>query len=116
MRQQDLVWVSLAFSNLKESKVRPAVIVSNNNYNDSSDDVVVCAVTSNIALKEYCVLISQASLSNGKLPIKSKIRADKIMQIEKSVILRSFATLNDSTFEILITELMKLLKSESSKN
>ena len=110
MRQQDLVWVRLPFANLEESKVRPAAVVSNNDYNNKNQDVVVCAVTSNLATKSYSVLIDQKSLSIGRLPIKSRIRADKIMQIEKSIIIRPFAKLNNLTFDSLITELVNLVK------
>ena len=110
MLQQELVWVKLPFSNLQESKIRPAVVVSNNDYNSESGDVVVCAVTSNLEPKKYGIMISQESLENGKLPIRSRVRADKILQIEKSLVIRPFAKLNDKTFDVLIAEIFKLLK------
>ena len=110
MRQQDLIWVRLPFSDFEESKVRPAVVVSNDDYNRSNQDVVVCAVTSNTEPKPYSVLIRQESLASGKLPIKSKIRADKILQIEKSLITASFARINDAAFDSVIAELIKLVR------
>lgn len=114
MRQQDLVWVRLPFSNLQESKVRPAVIISNNDYNKESNDVVVCAVTSNLKPAKYGITISQENLSSGNLPITSKIRADKVLQVEKSLVLRSFARILDSTFDSLIAELLALVKRRKS--
>jgi len=42
--------------------------------------------------------------------LKSRIRADKIMQIEKSLIAKAFARLDDKTFDLLNAEIMKLLK------
>ena len=110
MRQQDLVWVRLPFSDFEGGKVRPAVVVSNDDYNRSNQDVVVCAVTSNTEPRPYGVLISQESLSSGKLPIKSKVRADKILQIEKSLLAASFARLSDAAFDSLIAELIKLVR------
>ena len=109
MKQQELVWVKLQFSNLEESKVRPAVVMSNDNYNRSNNDVVVCAVTSNLDPKPYSVIIGQESLSNGKLPIKSRIRADKILQVEKSLVIASFATITDASFDSVVAELVKLV-------
>jgi len=109
MNQQDLVWVRLPFSSLRESKVRPAVIVSNTEYNRRSD-VVVCAVTSKLEEKQYSILIDSSNLSQGNLPIKSRIRADKIMQIEKSLIIKAFARLNNKTFDSLVSEIMKLVQ------
>jgi mRNA interferase MazF len=108
MKQQDLVWLSLPFSNLMERKVRPAIIVSNDGYNETNQDVVVCAVTSNLEEKNYSVPIDNGSLTQGRLPVKSKIRADKIMQVEKTLILSTFARVNSAAYDILMSEIKKL--------
>lgn len=112
MNQQDLVWIRLPFPSLKETKVRPAVIVSKNEYNKRSQDVVVCAVTSKLDEKQYSILVDDKNLSSGNLPLKSRIRADKIMQIEKNLIIKPFAKLDNKTFDALIGEIIKLLKRE----
>src|SRR3989338_8577626 len=116
MKQQDLVWVKLPFSNLEESKVRPAVIVSNNDYNNRSQDVVVCAITSNLEQKLYSIIIDNKNLSKGKLPIKSRIRADKIMQIEKNLIISAFAQIDNKTYDLLIIEINKIIESNKASN
>lgn len=110
MNQQDIIWVKLPFSSLEESKIRPAVVVSNNDYNKKSEDIIVCAITSKLDQKEYSVIIDSGNLSNGNLPIKSRIRADKILQIEKKLVIKSFAKLDDKTFDALVLEVTKLLK------
>ncbi|MEK6854314.1 MAG: type II toxin-antitoxin system PemK/MazF family toxin [Nanoarchaeota archaeon] len=110
MKQQDVVWVKLPFSNRGESKIRPAVVVSNNSYNEQGRDVVVCAVTSKLETRQYSIALNQENLSEGKLPLKSLIRADKILQIEKSLIEATFATINNETFDKLFNEAVKLLK------
>lgn len=114
MKQQDLVWVRLPFSDFEESKVRPAVVVSNNYYNRSNRDVVVCAVTSNTEPKPFSVVIRQENISSGKLPVESKVRADKILQIEKSLIASSFARIDDAAFDSVVAELVKLVKRGAS--
>lgn len=110
MSQQDVIWVGLPFSSFKESKVRPAVIVSNDKYNKKSVDVVVCAITSNLEKMPYSLIIDNNNLSAGKMPMKSKIRADKIMQIERNLVINSFARLDNKTFDSLIEEINKLVK------
>jgi len=110
MKQQDLVWISIPYSSLEQSKVRPAVIVSNDSYNDKSQDIVVCAVTSKLDGMPYSILIDTSNLSIGKLPVKSRIRADKIMQIEKNLVIRQFAQLNKKTFDLLTSEIVKLIQ------
>ncbi len=112
MNQQDLVWVKLPFTSLEESKIRPAVIVSNNGYNRKVQDIVVCAVTSKTEEAPYSIPITQENLSEGRLPVKSRIKADKIMQVEKSLIIRSFARLDNKTFASLTDDIMRLVKRD----
>ena len=109
MNQSDIIWVSLPFSDYKEAKVRPAVVVSNDEYNKSHSDIIVCAITTNLQTKEYSVIIDNENISSGKLPFKSRIRADKILQISKSLSKGSFASINQSTFKALTKEILKLI-------
>jgi mRNA-degrading endonuclease toxin of MazEF toxin-antitoxin module len=110
MKQQDLVWVKLPFSNFGGSKIRPAVIVSNNSYTGQGKDIVVCAVTSKLEPRPYSITLNQENLSEGVLPLKSLIRTDKILQIEKRLIEAPFATINNETFDRLVSEAVKLVK------
>lgn len=109
LEQQAIVWVDVPYSNLGESKIRPAVVISNNDYNSKSSDVIICAITSNLQKTPYSILISQKDLSYGSLPIQSKIKADKIMQIEKNKISGTFAYLNNETFDLVIKEIINLI-------
>jgi mRNA interferase MazF len=110
MNQQDLVWVKLPFSDLKQSKVRPALIVSNNIYNKASPDVIVCGITSKLKEDNYAISIDENDLSEGNLPLKSTIRADKVLQIEKTIVIRPFAKLADRTFDKVVYKIMSLVK------
>ncbi len=112
MHQKDIVWVKVPYSNLEEEKIRPALVVSNDDYNSRNMDIVICAVTSNLEEKPYSVLINQKNLSEGKLPISSKIKADKIMQIEKTKIIKPFAKLNNQTFQLVVNEIVNLVRSK----
>lgn len=114
MNQQELVWVRLPFSSLEEGKVRPAVVVSNSDYNRKSPDVVVCAVTSNLEEKPYSILIESKNLSSGSLPLKSRIRADKMMQIEKKLVIKMFAKLDNRTFDSLVEKITSLIRRKKS--
>ena len=110
MNQKDLVWVKLPFSNLRESKVRPALVVSNDKYNKFNPDIVVCAITSKLKESVYSILIENKDLSIKNLPKKSRVRADKIMQIEKELVIRSFAKLESKAFDKVINEIINLVK------
>ena len=109
-RQQDIVWVRFPYSDLKEHQFRPAVVISNDGYNQSGLDAMVCAITSKLDKREYSVLIDQSDIDEGKLPLKSRIRADKVMQVSKSLIAKAFARLNAKTFDLVVNEISKLVK------
>src|SRR3989338_6892385 len=108
--QQDIVWVRFPYSDLKESKFRPGVIVSCNNYNKNHADVIVCAITSKLDEREWGVFIDASNISSGKMPLKSRIRADKIMHIEKTLIAGVLARVDNKTFDGLVQEIMKLVR------
>lgn len=110
MNQQDIVWVKLPFSDLAESKIRPAVVISNNDYNKKNQDIVVCAITSKLDEKQYGIMVDNKNLSTGSLPIKSRIRADKILQIEKNLVIKPFARLDDKAFDTLVSEITRLIQ------
>ncbi|MBI2144464.1 type II toxin-antitoxin system PemK/MazF family toxin [Candidatus Woesearchaeota archaeon] len=110
MMQQDILWVRYPFSDLGGQKVRPAIVISNNWYNQRSNDLIVCAVTSNLNIRTPSIVIEQSNLTKGELPIKSKVRADKIMQLDKSLVIKPFARINDTTFDALTEEILKLIK------
>lgn len=113
MQQGDIVWVKLPFSSFEEEKTRPALIVSNDNYNARGLDVVVCAVTSNLQQVPYSVIISQKNLAQGTLPIDSKIRADKLFQLEKAKIVKPFARLDNETFNLVAAHIVKLVSRKN---
>ena len=110
MNQQNLVLMKFPFSNQEESKIRPGIIISNNEYNDKKQAVLVCAITSNLTDEEYSILIENKDLLNGSILIKSKIRADKILLIEKKLIIKVLAKLNDEVFDSLVEKIATIIK------
>lgn len=110
MKQGDLVWIRFPFSDLERSKVRPALVVSRDAYNQSHDDLVVCAVTSNLEPDPYKVPVSSDDLARGRLPIPSMVRADKILQVERGLIESSFAHLADKAFDLVSESIGALVR------
>ena len=109
MEQKGIVWIAVPYSNQTESKTRPALIVSNNEYNEKNRDILICVITSNLEKKPYAIFISQKDIVEGQLPIPSKIKADKIMQVEKSLLIKQFAKISNETFDRVTKEIIKLV-------
>lgn len=87
-RQGDLVLIPVPFSDLSAQKKRPVVIVSGNHFNETQDDLIVVAVTSNPAMTPYTLTLSDSDLAQGHLPRVSQIRTDKIYTLSQSIVVR----------------------------
>jgi mRNA interferase MazF len=99
VKQGDLILLSYPFSNLEEKKLRPALVISNNLFNKSSNDCIMVPLTSVIKNEPYSVVIDSKDLEEGKLLKISRIKADRIFSIEKSLIQIKIGRVNKDTFE-----------------
>ncbi len=88
VKQREIILINFPFSDLTGTKVRPALVISNNNYNQTNLDAVVLAITSNLSLNPYKIIIESQDLERGSLPVKSAIRVDKPFSILQSKVLK----------------------------
>lgn len=110
MNQRDIVWIRFPYSNLQEGKARPALIVSRDAYNVEHEDVVICAVTSNLEPAPYKVLLSSEDLVDGDLPLESMVRADKLIQVEKALIDTALGRVDEPTYGQVAEAIEKLVR------
>lgn len=89
-KQGDILLIPIPFTDLSSSKKRPVVVLSNNDYNDKTDDIIVAAITSNLTVKDYIVLLSVKDLDEGALKVDSCIRADKIYTLSQGIVISRF--------------------------
>ena len=107
-QQKELVLLPYPFSNQKGSKVRPAIIVSNDNFNKRCEDCVMVPLTTVIKAEPFSLIINQDSLESGKLLKQSRIRIDKIFTIKKSLVIMKIGKINDKTIEKIKFEISKV--------
>ena len=108
IKQKDIVLLPYPFTDLEGTKVRPAMVVSNDIFNNKSADCIMVPLTSVIKDHPYSILINQIDLSSGKLLKPSRIRADKVFTVEKKLIIMKIGILNDKTFQNVKSELNKI--------
>jgi len=108
IKQKNIVLLPYPFTDLEGTKVRPAIVISNDNFNRKSDDCMMVPLTTVIKDEPYSVLITQENLSSGKLLKPSRVRADKIFTVEKKLVMMEIGTVNDATFKKVKYELAKL--------
>lgn len=94
LKQRDIVLVLFPFSDLSAAKHRPALVMSNNDYNSTSEDIICCAITSNPDERPYTVGIHNCDLDEGVLPKPSKVKATAINFLHKSLIKEHLGRLN----------------------
>ena len=108
INQKEVVLLPYPFSNLEGIKVRPGLVVSNNQFNRKSDDCIMVPLTTVIKNEPYSIIIDSENLSSGKLIKQSRIRTDKIFSIEKSLIRMKIGTLNDNSFDKVNKEISSM--------
>jgi mRNA interferase MazF len=60
--QGDIVLIPVPFTDLSSTKRRPVIVVSNDDYNQQRQDIVVVAMTSNPGAGRYAFTISSSDL------------------------------------------------------
>lgn len=108
-KQREIVLVPFPYSDLTNSKRRPVLIVSNNEYNDSFHDVLVCVITSNLSQDSYSVNLENDDLEIGNLPESSIVKTHKLFTIHQTKILRKFSIVKSEYFDKIADKIKDLI-------
>ncbi len=101
IEQKDLLLIPFPFSDQRGRKVRPVVVISNNEFNINSDDVLVAGVTSNISKDKYTIILTNKDLDEGKLSIPCCIKAENILKIDKSIIIKKIGRIKKDRLDLI---------------
>ena len=110
LNQGVIVLIPVPFTDLTASKQRPVIVISSNNYNTESADMIVVAMTSNPTQTAYSFTLTNAELEDGSLNRPGKVRVDKIYTLSQDLIVRTFGKVNVTTVERIRTLLNELTK------
>ncbi len=103
--QGDIVLVTFPLTDLSSSKVRPAIVVSGIDLNNT-DDVILAAITTNIRNDDFSFLIENSHLTKP-MARQSEVRCHKLFTCHESIIQKAITTLSKTQVEKLI----KIVKS-----
>lgn len=112
IRQRALVLVTFPFSDQTEQKVRPALVVSCEEYNSRGKDVIVCAVTSQRKRWPYLVEINPSDLESGTLYESSFAKVDSLLRLDKAFVLKEIGRINVKTFSKVHRLLARILRQD----
>jgi mRNA interferase MazF len=110
-KQREIILVPFPYSDLSSSKRRPVLVVSNDDYNQHFQDVVVCVITSNLHTDEYSVELGNSDLEIGVLPENSVVKVHKLFTIHQNKIIKKFSVVKEEYFERIVEKIGNLIKN-----
>jgi mRNA interferase MazF len=98
VNQRSIILVPFPYSDQSGSKVRPALVLSNDHFN-KHDDVIICALTSNIKERPYTLTITAENTVQKKLKDRSQIRLETVTRLKKELIVKEIDSIDENTFK-----------------
>ncbi len=113
IEQRNIVFVPFNYVELDRVGKRPAIVISDNEFNLNSEDMIVCAITRNPKKVRYDISITTDDLEDGNLRHPSKIKTSKISTMKQSNILFKIGKLNEEKSKKVIENINKIIKIKS---
>ena len=113
MKRGDVVLIRSPFTDLSSTKVRPAVIISNDSYNAQQNDVVLILMTSNVSRvspDDYILDASDPEFDDTGLKHASGFRVGKIQTLDKKLINCRLGFVGSNTLSKIEDRLRNLLQ------
>ena len=108
MNQGDIIITNFPFTNLSATKIRPAVVLSNVDFNQKKN-LLVAAISTQEGITEFSLSLGQSDLENGNLKKNSFIRLQNIFTLEKKLVHTVVAKLSPSKITSLRNKLISFL-------
>ena len=102
-----VVSVPFPFSDLSQSKLRPAVALAG----VGRGDWILFQFTSNLYGDNLATTSDNVSFSTGSLHLTSYARPGKLFTTKRDLIVREVGTLKDSSLNMIIDGVMNILRS-----
>ena len=103
----DVVVVPFPFSDLTQTKRRPALVVANL----SGDDLILCQITSQNINDSYSIAITNADFSNGGLNKNSNIRPNRIFTADRKIIIYKIGQLKAEKLAEVTRKIINILQA-----
>ncbi len=102
LNKGDIVLVQFPFTDLSQTKLRPAVVLLENT---SLNEVTLCFISSqnieNISDEEFVLDTSDAEFIGTGLRVASKVRVTRIVTLQRQLIIRRLGKLGVKQIQIL---------------
>lgn len=103
----DIVVVPFPFSDLSQSKRRPALVITEL----TGDDLILCQITSQSISDKYAIELIDRDFKKGTLKKKSNIRPNRIFTADSNIILYKVGMLKDEKIKEVIKKIIQIIQS-----
>ena len=101
-----VVLVPFPFSDLSQSKLRPAIVLAD----AGKGDYVLCQITSNVYSDPRAIEITNNSFASGSLRVVSYARPSKLFTANHSLLVAQVGMLNDDALKKVVEAVIELLR------
>jgi mRNA interferase MazF len=103
----DVVIVPFPFSDLTQTKRRPALVIATLQGND----VILCQITSQTVGDSYAISLKSNDFSDGELNQRSNIRPNRLFTADQGIILYRVGRVKQEMLEAVIAKIFEILQS-----
>lgn len=109
VKQKDIVLIPYPFTNLRNTKIRPALIISNDFFNEKNLDCIMVPFTSKLTYSGHSILVGKDDLSSGNMLETSIIKPHRVFAVEQRLVIKKVATARPHIIEKVKSELAEIL-------
>ncbi|MFV1976275.1 MAG: type II toxin-antitoxin system PemK/MazF family toxin [Candidatus Scalindua sp.] len=113
MKKGDVVLITFPFTDLSSVKVRPALVISNDSYNEIQDDTVLLLITTNVSRlspDDYLLESENPEFTDTGLSKPSVFRVGKIHTLKKTLLRRKLGFVGSGILKEIEDRLHNLLQ------
>jgi mRNA interferase MazF len=108
----DVVIVPFPFSDLSESKRRPALVLAVLTGND----LILCQITSQNVSDSYSIEIGDQDFVVGGLSKISNIRPNRLFTADRSIVLYKAGEVSVEKLQLAIEQLIMIIRNDQSRS
>jgi len=97
--QGSIVITPFPFLDKPESKVRPALVISNSRFNSATNNLILVPITSSMKDMPYSAAISKQDIAEGELLANSRVRIDKMFSLNRELVMHCVGKLHSQAYE-----------------
>ncbi|MDI6790146.1 MAG: type II toxin-antitoxin system PemK/MazF family toxin [Thermodesulfobacteriota bacterium] len=102
----DVVVVPFPFSDLTQSKRRPALVVSK----IEGDDLILCQITSQSVKDSYAISLDDKDFETGSLKQTSNVRPNRIFTADSHIVLYKVGNLKIEKLNEIIEKVVEIIR------